>query len=233
MKNFLLDLLFPRSCLRCQKLIAHDRRGYMCDKCHEILDVAEDLRCAFCTSYSPHGLTCNVCKPKHALDRLLVAANYKKKIVERMAKTLKYRFATDVAIDIARIIKKRFPRVEVDCLIPIPLHKSRLRWRGFNQAELIASELSLLWKIPVRTDLLIRKKSPPPQADIKDRNSRIANAKNIFDLVVEPLSKVVQPLGTIILVDDLSTTGSTLDEAAKVLKLSGVEKVIGVVFARG
>jgi len=146
-----------------------------------------------------------------------------------MAKTLKYRFATETAIDIARIIKKRFPRVEADCLIPIPLHKSRLRWRGFNQAELIARELSLLWNIPVRTDLLIRQKSTSPQADIKNRDDRIKNATGIFapHLVVKPLS------GTVILIDDLSTTGSTLDQAARVLKSLGVEKVIGVVFARG
>src|SRR3989344_276802 len=224
MKAFFLDLLFPRFCLRCRELIGTDRRGYVCADCHANLDVSEDLRCAFCASYSAHGLTCSICKPKHSLDRLLVAANYKKKIVERMAKTLKYRFATETAIDIARIIKKRFPKISADCIIPIPLHKSRLRWRGFNQAELIARELSLLWNIPVRTDLLIRQKSTSPQADIKNRDDRIKNATGIFapHLVVKPLS------GTVILIDDLSTTGSTLDQAARVLKSLGVEKVIGV-----
>ena len=80
---------------------------------------------------------------------------------------------------------------------------------------------------------LRRKKTPPPQADIKNRDERIKNAKGIFDLVVEPLSKMVQPLETVLLIDDLSTTGSTLDEAAKILKSLGTEKVIGVVFARG
>lgn len=143
-----------------------------------------------------------------------------------MAKTLKYRFVPDVAIDIAKIIHKRFPKVEADFLVPIPLHKSRLRWRGFNQAELIAQELSQRWNIPIRTDLLIRNKSTGPQADIKNRNDRIANAKEIFNVVLRPPS-------TLILIDDLSTTGSTLDEAAKVLKSAGAEKVIGVVFARG
>src|SRR3989338_663984 len=107
------------------------------------------------------------------------------------------RWNCDWSSDVCSSDLKRFPRVEADCLIPIPLHKSRLRWRGFNQAELIARELSLLWNIPVRTDLLIRQKSTSPQADIKNRDDRIKNATGIFapHLVVKPLS------GTVILID--------------------------------
>ena len=159
-----------------------------------------------------------------------------------MVKALKYRFVKVAAMDIGRMmavyLEQRVSLLRVrqaDTIITaVPLHPKRLRWRGFNQAELIAENISSKLGLAYQNDILSRTVYKKPQADIKDRNERIKNAENIFHLVVEPLSADKQlESKTILLIDDVATTGSTLDDAARVLKSAGAKKVIGFVFARG
>ncbi len=242
--SWLLDTVFPRSCLSCDLLLAvRSPHRYLCVKCVELVRYQTSFRCAFCTDATIMGATCKKCHPNHALERLLVAVDYDDSTAKLLVKALKYRFATEVAQDIgelmARFLVSKLPLIGFDrartIIVPIPLHTRRLRWRGFNQAELIAREIATRLELPLITDAIIRTSHGTPQADIKDRESRIKNARGLFDLVVEPLSAVVQPLSgkTIFLVDDLSTTGSTLNEAARILKSAGAREVIGFVFARG
>lgn len=241
--SFLLDTVFPRSCLICNHLLAvQSLHRYLCETCAELVLYQTSFRCAFCTETTIMGKTCKKCLPKHSLDRLLVTVDYQDRITERIVKALKYRFATEVAQDIgmlmATFLINKLPFIDFyrdrTVIVPIPLHIKRFRWRGFNQAELIARELARRLELPLITDVLIRTGHRPPQADIKDRESRIKNARGLFALAVKPL-KAVSPLAdkTIFLIDDLSTTGSTLNEAARVLKQSGAKNVIGFVFARG
>ncbi len=220
-----------------------DQSGYICIECIESVEPADGQRCAFCMSVTTGGVTCAFCKKSHSLDRLLVAADYSSRLVELVAKTLKYRFVPEVAGNIADVINKRFVKTikqikqEYDpvVIMPIPLHKNRMRWRGFNQAELIAKKLSEYWDIPIMNEIIMRKRNIAPQADIKDRNSRIKNAEGIFAVNTDTLVDAQNAItgASILLIDDLSTTGSTLNEAAKVLKTLGASRVIGVVFARG
>lgn len=241
------DMIFPRSCLRCNVLLSIDTPDtYLCKKCRMLVPMNTLSRCAFCPRAATLWNTCATCRPMHALDALLVASDYQDQTIKRMVKALKYRFATVVAYDIGEIMAQYFEQrasligistsrnIEI---ASIPLHPRRLRWRGFNQAELIADAIAKYLDLHVRHDLLKRTQYKIPQADIEDRSSRIANANGIFSLAssaVEPLT-AVQPLEakTILLVDDVATTGSTLDNAARVLKSAGAKRVIGFVFARG
>ena len=79
----------------------------------------------------------------------------------------------------------------------------------------------------MRNDILIRTRSAQPQAEIKNRFERIKNAEGIFSVKKSPTQKII------ILIDDVSTTGATLDNAARVLKKAGAKEVVGIVFARG
>lgn len=103
--------------------------------------------------------------------------------------------------------------------MPVPLPKKRKRARGYNQAELIAEGLGRAFEIPVDAASLIRKKNTVPQKEL-DRQGRMQNMKNAFMLADSFL-----PVRTILLVDDIYTTGSTLDAAAFTLKQRGVQKV--------
>ncbi len=115
-------------------------------------------------------------------------------------------------------------------LIPIPLSKKRLHERGYNQAELICSELIKLDKninLRYSVDVLIKIKETEHQARIKDRRVRLKNLTGSFGVRNENLIKN----RNIILIDDITTTGATLNEAKKVLKLSGARKVIAFTVA--
>jgi len=150
---------------------------------------------------------------------------------------MKYRFVRSLADDMAglmaRYLERRFSLgFNIDrgstVVVPVPLHRRRLNWRGFNQAEIIGNGISSYLKLNFQ-NLLVRIRNHVPQAQISDRQSRIANATGISKCM-EP--ELVQGK-TILLVDDVATTGSTLDDCARALKAAGAKEVIGFVFARG
>ncbi len=106
-----------------------------------------------------------------------------------------------------------------DALVPIPLHKTRKRKRGFNQAQLLAEKLGKRLEIPVEKGILERTKKTGPQKELNDVQRR-ANLKNAFQVRQNDVR-----LKRIVLVDDIYTTGSTIDAAAAVLLEHGAEKV--------
>ncbi|MFA5994800.1 MAG: phosphoribosyltransferase family protein, partial [Parcubacteria group bacterium] len=123
-------------------------------------------------------------------------------------------------------------------LVPVPLHPRRLRWRGFNQsallAEYVGKNLTTGFEIPNHPNLLQRKRYTPPQMKIKKYAQRIANLQQAFSLRKTAATDMPNSLQgkTILLVDDVATTGTTLFECAKVLKAGGAKKVFAVVIAR-
>ena len=108
---------------------------------------------------------------------------------------------------------------KAEVLVPIPLHQSRRRKRGFNQAELLAKALSVRSGIPMDASLLIRTKKTHAQKELNDQE-RLANLKDAFSIQRRNI-----PYHNLILVDDIYTTGSTIDTAARLLKEYGVQKV--------
>ena len=112
-------------------------------------------------------------------------------------------------------------------LIPIPLNEKRRRWRGFNQAEEIGKELSKFLKIPLVKNCLKRIKNAQPQVELSEKERR-ENVKDIF--FCQNKKEIFGK--KILLVDDVYTTGATMEEAARILKESGAKKIFGVVVAR-
>ncbi|MCX6761107.1 MAG: phosphoribosyltransferase family protein, partial [Candidatus Nealsonbacteria bacterium] len=113
-------------------------------------------------------------------------------------------------------------------LVPVPLEERRLKWRGFNQSEEIGKELADFLKINMTSDVLIKTKETLDQVNL-DNQERKENIKNAFSCLA--LEKIKGK--KILLVDDVFTTGSTMEEAASVLKEAGAEKIIGIAVARG
>ena len=107
----------------------------------------------------------------------------------------------------------------IDLIVPIPLHKSRRRKRGFNQAELIAKKLGKELGIPVSVDTLFRTRKTKPQKELNDQE-RKSNLKNAFEIGKNDLE-----FKKILLIDDIYTTGSTIDIATTILLEHGAEKV--------
>lgn len=235
-KNYVLDLLFPRRCLGCNVLLTDEFGHYACGVCLRGIKFQNTFACAFCASPVARGSTCPYCRRNHSLDRLLVVTSYENRITKQILKNAKYRFVKTLAEQIGRLmanyLKKQISwlSIEKTLLIPVPLHPSRLRWRGFNHAEIMAKVIGQELGLEICTDALARFKKHRPQADIKNRESRIANISIGTFRCVKPAAVACQK---IILVDDLSTTGSTLNDCAYALKGTGAKEVIGFVFARG
>jgi ComF family protein len=155
---------------------------------------------------------------------------------------LKYRGLPRVADDLAAAMTALRPRSDgPSALVPIPLAPKRLRERGYNQSDVLARALARQWRIPVLVDLLVRTRETPTQTALTP-DTRLANVAGAFamrnaecDMRNEPgrvNSTFRIPNSTLILVDDVFTTGATLAEAARALEQAGATKVMGVTFAR-
>jgi ComF family protein len=231
-EKFILDTLFPITCLNCQK----QSDQWICDSCLKKISLQKDQICPICEKIiTPKGETCFSCHKKNSLDGLLVCASYKEKIISRAVGYFKYRFVKSLSAELGEMMLKSFEQYNLrlpDVIIPIPLHPRRLRWRGFNQSQLLAQylgkNLAPGFDISVLENNLIRKYYTPPQMKIKNYKERQKNIQDAFTI----LQKETIKDKNILLVDDVATTGSTLFECAKILKQSGAKKVFGIVIAR-
>jgi ComF family protein len=114
-----------------------------------------------------------------------------------------------------------------EVLVPVPLHRKRLRERGYNQSCLLSEELGKLSGLPVVSDCLVRQKNSPPQAKTSTVEERRDNVVGVFDCRDGRLRGK-----QVLLIDDVATSGATLDACAAVLKASGAVSVWALTFAR-
>lgn len=236
--NWVLDLVFPKICLGCGKFTAISDFDYICKKCFGAIELKNVFECIGCKRQTRLGLTCVFCKKDNDVDQLLVAAELTDYLVEKMLKAYKYKFVYDMVIPLSVIAKKCVKRLlskgfnlfeDNPLIVSVPLHKIRLNKRGFNQSQLLAKEMSDSFHISCADNALARKYNPRNQADTKTREERLHNVRDNF-VVID--AEVVRGR-TVILVDDICTTGATLNEGARVLKESEAKRVIGFVVARG
>lgn len=229
--KFVLDFMFPRRCVGCG-LGVNEENGHLCPSCAAQIKAYQPLRCAFCAVISAHGKTCGICRPTHSLDGLWAAANYDNLIVKKMVKEFKYRFIEGISEDMAKLILSGYggkPQRADPVVVAVPLHRQRLHWRGFNQAESLALRLSSLWGVPYAGNALCRDKKVPPQADIEQKLARMKNIEGAFRVSDGKAAEG----RNVYLIDDVATTGATLEACARELKGAGALSVTGVVFARG
>jgi ComF family protein len=184
---------------------------------------------------TPDGRTCLSCKKKSSLGGLIIASAYTQFSIAKAVHLFKYRFIDELHVPLGDLLVKVLRKTELplpDLIVPVPLHKRRLRWRGFNQSSLLASHLAnnLLSQNEISLDkhVLIRNRYTVPQMGISDYASRKNNIGGAFS--ISPNSDIKNK--TILLVDDIATTGFTLFECANVLKKAGAKEVFAIVIAR-
>jgi len=213
-KNFLLNLFYPKYCFLCQ------REGtYLCQDCLSTLEIS-----GFHQKFSTENLS-----------DLYFATSYQKPLIKNLIQSFKYKpFVKELTDNLSSLIIEHFQLLEKPpdfadfILIPVPMEKKKLKWRGFNQAEEIGKELSKFFRITLLNNVLAKIKETPAQVDLSEEE-RKENIRNAFSI-----KNGGQILGRkILLVDDIYTTGSTLTECAKVLKEAGAKEIIGIVIARG
>jgi len=217
--NFFLNLIFPQECLFCHKEI--DRPYPLCKDCEKQISI------------SSIG---NVSPSIKYLSALGSASSYQNNILRETIHCFKYRKITSLQYPLANLLIRfiennnkllSFKRENV-CIIPIPLSKKKQRQRGFNQADLIAQIIVEHFHWNYLPNVIQRIKDNPPQAQIEDHQKRKKNVKGIFQIIP---SKQNLKGKTVVIVDDVYTSGATMEEAARILKKTGAKEIIGLVLA--
>lgn len=232
-KNLFLDILFPSACLSCNNYLAKGNQDKICLKCLTSIPIYQHLTCPICGARVPDIKNKPACHPNSRYI-LAAASDYKNPAVREMIHRLKYNGWQSLANDLAElatgIINKPANKLTVyDTLIlPMPLSESRFRKRGFNQAELLAEKLGRKINLPVSNKVLKKSVHTPTQAQISDWKARETNVKNSFEVKER---NTIQGKN-IILMDDVSTSGATLNEASRALKLHGAKRIIALVIAK-
>ena len=226
----IIGLLYPRHCPVCDEVVP--RVGmYICPKCKEKLEYVQGEICIKCGKLiSKNEELCIDCKENtHFYDRGV--ALYKYPCIRQGIYRMKYQgrkeyldfFAQDIVEHLGQQLRFWNP----DAIIGVPLHKLRERKRGYNQAAVLASLISKKTGIPFYKKLVVRQKNTLPQKGL-DVCQRQNNLKKAFII-----SQNVVKLNTIVIIDDIYTTGSTIDAIASVLKANGVQQVYYIALAIG
>lgn len=226
-KNFALDFLFPKFCALCGV-----EGEFLCAGCRAGLKPMAPS-CFVCRKRDLSGKICPSCRKKTPLRRFFTVFSYKNAAVRELIYLYKYGRVRELAPVLAEFLidELRFsgfaPR-KGTAIIAVPLHPRKARERGFNQSELIAERVADALRVPVLKRALARNKNTPSQITLDSDEARRKNATGAFE-VARP--KEVSGK-TIILVDDVVTSGSTLNEAARVLKEAGARSVWAMAVAR-
>ena len=233
LSSWLLDLLFPIRCLVCGR----EDKEFLCLFCKSQLKTVDSQVCIMCKKPSVNGITHPGCLTPWGPDGLITLFDYHDKNVANAIIQGKYSFLPAVFKSfgsmLANAITQKYPHVAAmqPSLIPLPLHKGRKRWRGFNQAEILCKNIAEKLQLNI-LEALVRTKATKTQKDLK-REERLKNMDSAFTL-----SKACQNNQSLlldknfILLDDVTTTGATLLEAVKVLKRNGASQVWCVTVAR-
>jgi len=227
-KKIIFDVLFPPVCLGCFKNT--EEKQYLCDTCRRLILINSAFSCPVCNLRLAEGKI--ICHHENAPKYILgAAANYNNPVVNNLIHYFKYENFQNLAPLLSELILEFLNRtsfvVSNFILIPIPLHSSRERQRGYNQSKLLAEILSDKLKINL-VDGLKRIKKTNPQAQAKKSGDREKNVKNCFEVINANLIKGKN----ILLIDDVFTSGATMNEAVKVLKKVGARKIAALVIAR-
>lgn len=222
----LLDFIFPKKCVSCGKF-----GEYFCATCFSKIEFVENPVCPVCQRQAVGGKIHPKCQTRYTLDGLVVACRYKEPIKIAIAK-VKYKWVYDIEKVLVDLLASQIWKFDIPqnlTLVPVPLHKKRKNWRGFNQAQILAKTLAKSFAVPF-SDTMIRIIETKSQVGLK-KDERRENVKGAFEL--RQASHQTVRGKNFILVDDVYTSGATMQEACKVLKKAGAKTVWAMAVALG
>lgn len=231
-----LRVLFPTQCSTCERPLADDAVPFFCRACWQCIRPFKGTACPRCgrpflsaltAAYSP-GHLCGDCRSrKPAFTKAWSGYPYASPLREAIS-LLKYERKYGLAGSLCRLLVAALPPVlEVDVIMPVPLHPARLRQREFNQSLLFAEAVARRLRVGLSYTNLVRTRDNPAQTSLP-RSARLTNLRQAF-LVRWPEAVCAR---RVLLVDDVFTTGTTLNECAKALRKAGAGEVYALTLAR-
>lgn len=221
----ILQYIFPIECQACERT-----GSLLCNSCCDLIPKNEPIGCFGCNKETLLGATCASCKADIHFDRLFVITSYDVPVVQHLIWMLKYQYVQYAANALAGLVGRYLEtqrlqgmlRLQDTVLIPVPTHPKKLKKRGYNQTYALCGALSS--KTRLEADFGLFKAKHTLSQTTFSREERNANIKGSFSYAGEAPRRVI-------LIDDVITTGSTINEAARVLKKAGAQEVIGLVVA--
>jgi len=224
LRHTVIDFFFPRYCVGCGRV-----GDFLCSSCYQKLPRILPPFCRKCGKPESSGGLCPTCWGwQTEIDGIRSPFRFDG-AVRRAVHELKYHNLKAISGCLAELLVAYLQANSVtgEILVPVPLHPRRLRQRGYNQSSLLARELGKLTTLPVIEDCLFRSKGSLPQAKtatVEDRRSNVANAFACRDQRLSGRH--------VLLVDDVCTSGATLEACAAALKATGAISVWGLTLAR-
>jgi ComF family protein len=235
-----LDFVFPAECEYCHGFLGDDRVVIFCKSCWNTIAFITEPGCPQCgRPYAseavlrkiPHFI-CGECRTTQIFFDRVFAAAYYERVLKEAIHQFKFNQKTRLGNPLVQLLITRFPE-EIDvrtyhAVLPVPLYKIRQRQRGYNQSAILAKSISQYYQIPLIVNNLIRIRNTDSQSLLKGRKERQENVKDAFR-VTSPVSLRDKH---IILVDDVLTTGATVNECSKTLKKAGVKFILVLTLSR-
>ena len=227
--NSVLDFFFPRECIKCG-----NSGGYLCKNCFDKIDIKKFFSCPHCGRKNLSGEFCGgYCKNGYYFDRLIYCFDYEKKSwIKNLIVNLKYKFSEDTGNILGAFMARQFlayfrERKSAAVLVPVPLSVKKLKYRGFNQSKILCNYLKNRFNLTV-LDCFYRHES-----NSQVKLNKFERSKNIRGTIFIPdkFKKLVDEK-SVILIDDIATTLSTLNECSLVLKKAGVRQIFCFTLAR-
>ena len=200
----------------------------ICPACRQALPYVFEPTCLRCGKpiFSEQEEFCKDCSERSFHYERGFAVFVYDDVMQRAVAGFKYNnqkeFAGFFAVEMAKTFNRRMRTLGAEALIPVPVHAARKRYRGYNQTEVLCRELSKQIGLPM-LELLVRKRKTAPQKEL-DAADRIRNLESAIDLKTQALQNGNMPR-TVLLVDDIYTTGSTAEACCRILLRGGVTKV--------
>ncbi|WP_103203553.1 ComF family protein [Herbinix hemicellulosilytica] len=236
LKTF-LDMLYPVRCPVCGNIVIPKDRN-ICTQCEDKLQFISEPRCKKCSKpiddeQKEYCIDCE--KREYHYEQGFSVWIYDSAI-KKAIMDFKYRHKKEYAKYFTQAVVERYGNkilyLAPDALVPVPLHKSKYRERGYNQAEILARSIGKELNIPVLPDLLVRNKKTLPQKQLSDKE-RLKNLREAFEINKAYDENKISKLNRLMLVDDIYTTGSTIEACASVLKQKGISCVYFITLCTG
>lgn len=229
-REFILPLIFPRRCPFCQRVLPYS--NYLCTSCQQMLPLIHSPTCFRCGKPLNHQRQelCYDCRifPKSFEEGLaLFLYNSMTKNATTAFKYHNQRYLADFFTHaILRMHLAKIKSWNLQAIIPIPIHKNKRKKRGYNQAELLAKQLSDYLEIPCYSHYILRTIDTLPQKQFSPQ-ARLNNLQKAFQINPRYLSPntLNNPPHSVLLIDDIYTTGATMESCTRLLHAAGVEKV--------
>ena len=231
-KDIILDILFPLTCFNCRQYLQQSqntKNNYICDVCYNSIRLNTSLFCPVCRLRLAENK--KICG--HTKYLLGAAGNYDDPVIKNLIHYFKYKSFENLTPVLGEILLRYIEncklKIENFIIVPIPLHRSRERQRGFNQSKLLVKYVAENFNLEL-ADILKRTKNTKPQAQCKNEE-RTKNISGCFQ-IKNPADAGKIKNKNILLIDDVFTSGATINEAVKILKQNGARRIIALVLAK-